>query len=153
MASHRKLDLFLRLETRGAYEITTYVRARPIDRRWRDALYKLGAFGFVAVLAAVVVMAMTLPKTVREFVVAMISTTVSSICGGAFVVRWLGIGDWANDDVGLIAIGGLIFVCGLPAWVLVRAWFKWAEKRRDKDLGEIAQDLAEIRRNLNGANQ
>jgi vacuolar-type H+-ATPase subunit I/STV1 len=61
----------------------------------------LGAFGFIAVLAAVVVMAMTLPKTVREFCVAMISTTVSSICGGAFVVRWLGIGDWANDDVGL----------------------------------------------------
>ena len=76
----------------------------------------------------------------------MINTTVSSICGGAFVVRWMGIGDWANDDAGLITIGGLIFVCGLPAWVLVRAWFKWAKTRRDKD-------LAELRRNLNGAYQ
>lgn len=120
----------------------------PLTAAGGIALYKLGAFGFVAVLAAVVVMAMTLPKTMREFVVAMISTTVSSICGGAFVVRWLGIGDWANDDVGLIAIGGVIFVCGLPAWVLVRAWFKWAEKRRDQDLGELAQGIAEIRRDL-----
>ncbi|MNI53418.1 hypothetical protein D3C73_1082460 [compost metagenome] len=98
-------------------------------------------------------MAMTLPKTVREFVVAMISTSVSSICGGAFVVRWFGIGSWANDDVGVIALGGIIFVCGLPAWVLVRAWFKWAEKRRDKDLTEIASDLAELRKAVTGANQ
>lgn len=57
------------------------------------ALYKLGAFGFIAVLAAVVVMAMTLPKTVREFCVAMIGNHSLQHCGSAFVVRWLGIGD------------------------------------------------------------
>ena len=125
----------------------------PLTAAGGIALYKLGAFGFVAVLAAVVVMAMTLPKTVREFVVAMISTSVSSICGGAFVIRWLGLGSWANDDVGVIALGGIIFVCGLPAWVLVRAWFKWAEKRRDKDLTEIASDLAELRKAVTGASQ
>jgi vacuolar-type H+-ATPase subunit I/STV1 len=118
----------------------------PLTAAGGIALYKLGAFGFVAVLAAVVVMAMTLPKTVREFTVAMISTSVSSICGGAFVVRWLGIAHWVNDDAGMIAIGGIIFVCGLPAWVLVRAWFKWAEKRRDNDLAEIVGDLAELRK-------
>ncbi|MNF31774.1 hypothetical protein D3C85_388630 [compost metagenome] len=118
----------------------------PLTAAGGIALYKLGAFGFVAVLAAVVVMAMTLPKTVREFTVAMISTSVSSICGGAFVVRWLGIAHWVNDDAGMIAIGGIIFVCGLPAWVLVRAWFKWAEKRRDKDLAELATDIAELRK-------
>lgn len=123
----------------------------PLTAAGGIALYKLGAFGFVAVLAAVVVMAMTLPKTVREFTVAMISTSVSSICGGAFVVRWLGIAHWVNDDAGMIAIGGIIFVCGLPAWVLVRAWFKWAEKRRDKDLAELATDLAELRKTVSAA--
>lgn len=114
------------------------------------ALYKLGAFGFVAVLAAIVVMAMTLPKTVREFVVAMISTTVSSICGGAFVVRWFDLGAWVNDDFGLMAIGGVIFICGLPAWVLVRAWFKWAEKRKDKDLAELATELTDLKKTITG---
>lgn len=123
----------------------------PLTAAGGIALYKLGAFGFVAVLAAVVVMAMTLPKTVREFTVAMISTSVSSICGGAFVVRWLGIAHWVNDDAGMIAIGGIIFVCGLPAWVLVRAWFKWAEKRRDNDLTEIVGDLAELRKAVSDA--
>jgi len=120
----------------------------PLTAAGGIALYKLGAFGFVAVLASVVVMSMTLPRTMREFVVAMISTTVSSICGGAFVVRWQGISEWVNDELGMIAIGGVIFVCGLPAWVLVRAWFRWAEKRRDQDLGELAQGLAELRRDL-----
>ncbi|WP_158091303.1 hypothetical protein [Pseudomonas sp. R37(2017)] len=42
---------------------------------------------------------MTLPKTVREFVVATISTTISSICGGAFLVRWSGIGGWAVERI------------------------------------------------------
>lgn len=109
------------------------------------ALYKLGAFGGLAVLAAVVVMAMTLPKTVREFVVAMISTTVSSLCGGAFVVRWLGIGHWAHDDVGMIAIGGLIFVCGLPAWIIVRALFAWSEAKKDRQITEIVDAVLEAK--------
>ena len=128
--------------------VTNMSEPGPLTAAGGIALYKLGAFGFVAVLAAVVVMAMTLPKTVREFCVAMISTTIASICGGAFAVRSLGISDWANDDVGLIAIGGLIFVCGLPAWVLVRAWFKWAEARKDKDLVELLDDMAELRKGL-----
>lgn len=120
----------------------------PLTAAGGIALYKLGAFGFVAVLAAVVVMAMTLPKTVREFCVAMISTAISSLCGGAFVIRWLEIGHWANDDLGMIALGGVVFVCGLPAWVMVRASFKWAETRRDKDLGQLLKDMAELRRDF-----
>ncbi|WP_288095092.1 hypothetical protein [Pseudomonas sp.] len=70
----------------------------------------------------------------------MISTTVSGICGGAFVVRWLGIRRRRPDRHQWADLSGA-------------CWFKWAEKRRDKDLGEMTQDLAEIRRNLNGANQ
>jgi len=110
------------------------------------ALYKLGAFGFVAVLAAVVVMAMTLPRTVREFFVAMVSTTVSSIGGGAFLVRWLDLGHWVNDDLGMIAIGGMIFVCGLPAWVLVRALFAWSEAKKDRQITEIIDAVIEAKR-------
>ncbi|MCP9337633.1 hypothetical protein [Stutzerimonas xanthomarina] len=120
----------------------------PLTAAGGIALYKLGAFGFVAILAAVVVMAMTLPKTVREFVVAMISTTVASLCGGAFVVRWLGIGHWANDDIGMVAIGGLIFVCGLPAWVVVRAWFAWSEAKKDRQIDEIVDAVLDAKRKV-----
>lgn len=105
------------------------------------ALYKLGAFGFVSVLAAIVVMAMTLPKTIREFVVAMICTVVGSICGGAYVVSALGIGHWVNDDFGLMAIAGVIFVCGLPAWLIVRLLFTYMQLRKDMSLVEIIIEL------------
>lgn len=107
------------------------------------ALYKLGAFGGFAFLAAILVMAMTLPKTVREFVVAMICTVVSSVCGGAFLVRWLDIGSWVQDDIGMLAICGLIFVCGLPAWVIVRAWFAWSEARKTASLPDMVKEFRE----------
>ncbi|GLU37162.1 hypothetical protein [Pseudomonas sp. NBRC 100443] len=107
------------------------------------ALYKLGAFGFFAFLAAILVMVMTLPKTPREFVVAMICTVVSSVCGGAFLVRWLDIGNWVQDDIGMIALCGIIFVCGLPAWVIVRAWFAWSESRKGRALPEMVKEFRE----------
>ena len=120
----------------------------PLTAAGGIALYKLGAFGFVAVLAAVVVMAMTLPKTMREFMVAMISTTVSSLCGGAFLVRWLEIGHWANDDVGMVALGGLVFIAGLPAWVVVRAWFAWSEAKKDRQIVEIVDAVLDAKRKV-----
>lgn len=123
--------------------ISTMSEPGPLTAAGGIALYKLGAFGFVAVLAAVVVMAMTLPRTVREFFVAMVSTTVSSIGGGAFFVRWLDLGHWVNDDLGMIAIGGVIFVCGLPAWVLVRALFAWSESKKDRQITEIVDAVLE----------
>lgn len=107
-------------------------------------LWKLGVLGlFMAALAAIVVMAMTVPKTVREFVVAMISTIVFSLGGGAFVVRWFDLSHWANDDVGLVGLGVVIFICGLPAWVLVRGWFAYAEASKGRSLLEMIKELRE----------
>lgn len=126
--------------------ILTMSEPGPLTAAGGVALYKLGAFGFVAALAAIVVMAMTLPKTPREFVVALISTVVSSIGGGAFVIRWLEIGHWAQDDVGLIGLMGVVFVCGLPAWVLVRALFAWSESKKDRQITEIVDAVLERKR-------
>lgn len=108
------------------------------------ALYKLGLLGlFGALLTAIVVMAMTIPKTVREFTVALISTLMFSLGGGAFAIRWFGLIEWAHDDVGLIGLLGVVFVCGLPGWVLVRAWFVFAEKRRSTSLPDMVKEIKE----------
>lgn len=109
------------------------------------ALYKLGLFGAAsAVLVTIVVMAMTLPKTAREFVVAMISTVVASLGGGAFVIRWFDIGSWAHDDIGLVALAGIIFVCGLPAWVMVRGWFVYAALSQHMSLLDMLRELKAV---------
>jgi len=109
------------------------------------ALYKLGVLGaFSAVLVTIVVMAMTLPKTPREFVVALICTVVSSLTGGAFVIRWFELQHWANDDIGLIALAGAFFVCGLPAWVMVRGWFVYAELSKHMSLPDMLRELKAV---------
>ncbi len=95
------------------------------------ALYKLGAFGFMAVLAAIVVMAMTPPKHYREWVVMLSTTVMGSIGGGSFLVQWFGWQAWADSHFGLMALAGVIFVCGLPAWVIVRAMFAYGEMRKE----------------------
>ena len=67
-----------------------------------------------ASLSAVVVMLMTLPRSPREWAVGLISTVVSSIGGGATAIEHFGLHQWVISPIGLCAIGGLIFACGLP---------------------------------------
>lgn len=108
------------------------------------AAYKLAvALGLPAGLAAIVVMLWIQPKSPREWAMALICTVMSSICGGAALVQHLGMQDWANTTIGLLGLGGLIFACGLPGWVLVRAGFAWIEKRKGKDLAELVHDVRE----------
>lgn len=98
----------------------------------------MGAIG--AGLAAFVVMSMTKPKSEQEWRVALICTLVSSIGGGSALVRWLGFQHWVEDPFGMIAMLMFAFACGLPGWALVRALFKYLDKRKDADLLELAQE-------------
>lgn len=99
----------------------------------------MGAFG--AGLAAVVVMSSTKPKSEQEWRVALISTVVASIGGGSAVVRYFGLQHWADDVFGLAALFALVFACGLPGWALVRAVFKYLDKKKDADIVELVQDV------------
>ena len=97
-----------------------------------------------ATLAAVVVMLMTPPRDKREWAVGLISTVVSSIGGGAFTVEHFGLHLWAFSTLGLCALGGLIFACGLPGWAMVRWTFAFIDKRRDDSIDEVAKDVKEL---------
>lgn len=99
----------------------------------------MGAIG--AGLAAFVVMSMTKPQSDQEWRIALICTLVSSIGGGSALVRWLGFQHWVEDPLGMIAMLAFAFACGLPGWALVRALFKYLDKRKDADLAEIVRDV------------
>jgi hypothetical protein len=99
----------------------------------------MGAIG--AGLAAFVVMALTKPKTDQEWRVALICTLVSSIGGGSALVRWLGFQHWVEDPFGMVAMLAFAFACGLPGWALVRALFKYLDKKKDAGIDEIATDV------------
>ena len=106
------------------------------------AAYKLAvAFGIPAGLAAVVVMLYIQPKTKREWAMALICTVMSSMCGGALAIEYLQLQHLASGGLsGLMAMAGVIFACGLPGWVIVRALFAWLEKRKDLDLPELIKE-------------
>lgn len=107
-------------------------------------IYKLAAYLGGATFAAMVVMIMTRPRTTPEWTAALISTVICSCCGGSAVVMYFNLQQWAMSWDGLISLFGLCFVCGLPAWVLVRAWFIFAELKRSSSLPEIVKALKEM---------
>jgi len=115
--------------------------AGVVGWKFIGGLAGMGAIG--AALAAFVVMAMTKPKSEQEWRVALACTLVGSIGGGAALVRYLGIQSWAEDTFGMVAMMAMAFTCGLPAWALVRALFKYLDKRKDADLMEIVKDVKE----------
>ncbi len=99
----------------------------------------LGAIG--AGLAAIVVMCTTTPRDPKEWAIGLISTVMASIGGGAAVVQYLGIQQWANSPFGLVALLGLCFACGLPGWALVRAVFNTIRKREGQGIDQIVQEI------------
>lgn len=107
------------------------------------ALSKLLGLVLGVPLAVAVVMIMTRPRSSREWAVALISTVVVSIGGGAAVIQYYGLHEWAVTFYGSLALASLHFTCGLPAWVLVRAWFIYAEKRRDSTLTDMVKEIRE----------
>lgn len=113
------------------------------------AAWKLvgGAAGFAAGgagLAAVIVMLMTPPRTPKEWAVGLISTVLGSICGGAAVVQHYGLEAWMYSYAGKLAILGLAFACGLPAWAVVRWIFTWIMKRQGQGIDEVIQDAKKV---------
>ncbi len=103
-----------------------------------------GAAAGGAALASIVVMLMTPPRSKREWAVGLISTVVTGIGGGAITVQYFGLHDWVQSVTGLMALGGLIFGCGLPGWAIVRWVFNFIEKNRDASIDDVAKEVKEV---------
>jgi hypothetical protein len=92
-----------------------------------------------AFLSALVVLLLTPPRSKREWVVGITCTVVSSLCGGAAMVKYLGLESWAFSTIGLIAIGGIIFSCGLPGWAVVRWVFNYINENRNESIKDVVK--------------
>ncbi|AWM89119.1 hypothetical protein C4E04_11875 [Microvirga sp. 17 mud 1-3] len=104
----------------------------------------IGAIG--AGLATIVVMCVLRPRTQAEWTVGIISTVMGSISGGAFVVQYYELQEWAASPFGLVAMLGLVFACGLPAWAIVRWSFNYINKHESADIAEIVSDARKLAR-------
>ncbi len=99
----------------------------------------IGAIG--AGLAMVVVMCLLRPRTQKEWIVSIISTVIGSVCGGAAVIMYFNLQHWVFSPFGLVAMIGLVFACGLPAWAIVRWTFNYINKRDGYDITEIVAEM------------
>jgi hypothetical protein len=97
--------------------------------------------GLAAGLSAIVVMCMMTPRSKREWAVGIISTVIGSVAGGAALVQHYHLHEWLQSVPGTVALFGLVFACGLPAWALVRWVFTFIEKRKDHDIGQVMDEV------------
>lgn len=108
---------------------------------WKMIGGMAGVAGIGGGLATLIVMLMTKPRDQREWVASLICTLLGSVFGGALVIKHFGLIEWATDMVGLVGLIGIVFACGLPGWTIVRSAFTWMERRKEKDLGEIVDEV------------
>ena len=111
----------------------------------------LGILAFVAVsLAAAVVMIATRPRTTMEWATALISTVFSSFGLGITVALYFNLHVLLSSPrdievvMAMVQIVSVIFVCGLPGWVLVRIAFNTMTKFKDKAGDDIYRDAKEL---------
>jgi hypothetical protein len=58
----------------------------------------------------------------------------------------------ADPAMGFLFIGApLMVMAGLPAWWVMGACVRWLDKRRDKDIAELAVEAAATVRDMRGA--
>lgn len=102
-------------------------------------------------MGAIVVMSLTMPNRKIDFFAALISTVISSLCGGAYAVQYFDLlagvllaPTMTHLYIALAQVGGVFFLCGLPGWVLVRSVFVFTEARKTKGIDVLVGDAKGI---------
>ena len=101
-------------------------------------------------LAAFIVMAMTQPRSGKEWAVALISTLVGSFGGGAWAMiyfelyKHLDVSDPLLLTLGCMELIGVAFIAGLPGWLLVRLAFNTMEGWKNKTAKEVVGEVKEM---------
>jgi hypothetical protein len=103
------------------------------------------------------------PKTIKEAAIRLACTIVASAIAGPFLVIavhswWPSLFASAGEVAGMYKMPyelGMLFVsapflvlAGLPAWWILGGLVLWFDRRRGKDLGELAHDAAEVVRDM-----
>ena len=100
-----------------------------------------GILSICIIFAGLVVFMTRMPRSRSEWVVGLISTVMSSLCGGAYVVMRYELQHYATDWIGMVVLGGILFSCGLPGWAIVRWVFNYINKHEGQDIITVVNDV------------
>jgi hypothetical protein len=88
-----------------------------------------------------------MPRSPQEWAIGLISTVVSSLSLGSAVVVKFSLLDWARAPdpfeawVGMVAIGGVVFSCGLVGWSIVRWSFNFINAREGATILDVIKEI------------
>lgn len=115
--------------------------------------FVLAVFSFAILCMVFIVMAMTRPASHRETVAALISTCISCVGVGGFVVLKLGMiqaaaaaaagGNEFEVLAHIFVMASVFFAGGAPGWVTTRSVFLWIDKSKNKTFVEMWKELRE----------
>lgn len=91
-------------------------------------------------LASVIVMIMTMPRTKKQQFIALLSTFVGSIYGGGFLIDWFHLADKLSHT----NLGGIYLLAGVPIWIILRGFFAYTERDKDKSLVDFIKDIKSV---------
>lgn len=106
------------------------------------------------------------PKTLREAGLRFLCTLLTSFTLGPVLVvmvnswwpalfdsaRHIAVMYGADPALGFLFVAApVMVVAGMPAWLILGACVRWVDKRRDKDIGELAVDAAALVHDVRGA--
>jgi len=97
----------------------------------------------VGVLAALVMMALTPPRSGLEFAGMLAMAVSTSVFGGPLAIEWLSLG-WLSIHAQI----GFCFIAAAPAWLVARIVANQLSRWRDakNPIGTITRDVREARR-------
>ncbi|WP_122897721.1 hypothetical protein [Acinetobacter sp. B51(2017)] len=101
-----------------------------------------------ASLIALVIMLIRMPKSPTEWAVGLICTLVSSFTGGSFLIVYFELHAWVVDPFGVMALGGIFFMSGLPGWAIVRWTTNFIHQRESKTILDVVRELKDAKDEL-----
>lgn len=119
----------------------------------------LGVPLLAALLATMLSFMVMWPRSMKEAVIRICSSIIIATFAGPVMVAavlswWPGLFDSASAVAilyGCDPATGFLFIAaplmaaiGLPAWWVLGACVRWFDRRRDKDIGELAADVAAV---------
>lgn len=125
--------------------------SEPVSAYGVGALFKAFGLGIIIAVAMVlvylVVIMTRMPRTRQEWAVGLITTVVSSLAGGSFLIVKYQLHAWGADTFGMVALGGFYFACGLPGWAVVRWIFNFINQREGSNILDVVREVKdEIKR-------
>lgn len=119
--------------------------SEPVSAYGVGALFKAFGLGIIIAVAMIlvylVVIMTRMPRTRQEWAVGLITTVVSSLAGGSFLIVKYQLHAWNSDIYGQMALGGFYFACGLPGWAVIRWIFNFINQRENANIIDIVREV------------